>query len=68
MTFPCSVAFGRGYVALIVSDPSKAPQVGETFETSVDLSTKDVALGAYLMTVNYDPLKLRILQIGKMKN
>ena len=62
-TFYCPAVAESGFVSLIINDPYPTPEVGEVFETKIDFVTSDVVLGAYLITVSYDPEKLRILEI-----
>jgi len=50
-------------VTMTISDPNPAPEVGETFETTLSFSTDNIAIGAYHLTVHYDSDVFRILQI-----
>jgi len=60
LSLNCQVAIGAGYVALIISNSSKAPSPGEVFESTISYSANNVVLGAYLLTMNYDSAKLKI--------
>ena len=53
----------NGSLTINISDPNPAPVVGETFETTIDFTTDYTVLGAYHLTVHYDPDTMRILNI-----
>ena len=52
-----------GSVWLIMGDPQPFPQIGGTFETELKFSSWDAVMGAYLVTVHYDPSILEILEV-----
>ena len=52
-----------GSVWLIMGDPQPFPQIGGTFETELKFSSWDAVMGAYLVTVYYDPAILQIIEI-----
>ena len=55
-------AHARG-IWSVIGDPMPAPQSGEVFETELKFSTWDAVMGAYLITVHYDPAILQIVQV-----
>lgn len=58
-----SVKADAGGVWIGLDDPQPAPQSGGIFETALKFTTWDTAMGAYLITVHYDPSLLQILQV-----
>jgi hypothetical protein len=50
-------------VTMTISDPNPAPVVNGTFETTLSFSTNNSVLGAYHLTIHYNPVVFRILQI-----
>jgi hypothetical protein len=52
-----------GSVTMTISDPNPAPEVGETFETTLSFSTNQAVLGAYHLKIRYNPNVSRIIQI-----
>jgi hypothetical protein len=52
-----------GCVWLIMGEPQPVHQTGGTFETELKFSSWDTVLGAYLVTVHYDPAVLEILEV-----
>jgi hypothetical protein len=52
-----------GTVWLVIGDPVPAPRSGEEFTTPLQFTTWDAVLGAYLITLFYDPNVLQIVSI-----
>jgi len=52
-----------GSIWLVVGDPLSTPQSGSIFETELQFSTWDAVMGAYSISVHYDPDILQILQV-----
>ena len=53
-----------GSLWLSVDNPQLDPQSGGVFETALKYSSWEASAGSYLITLNYDPAMLQILQIN----
>ena len=60
LTFYCSSTFGAGYIALTIRNSSEALSAGDVCESMVSYSASDVVLGAYLLTIKFDPAQVKI--------
>lgn len=60
----CAIPDARaGGLWVVIADPVPAPQSGGLFETELKLYTWDAVVGAYVITLHYDPAILEILQV-----
>jgi hypothetical protein len=53
-----------GALWLFMDSTQQNPPSGGIFETQVKFTTWDASMGAYLLTVNYDPALLQIIQVS----
>jgi hypothetical protein len=60
----CANSFaGTGEVWLAIGEPLPAPARQGVFETALEVSTFNATLGAYLVTLHFDPAALQVLEV-----